>query len=94
MVDLTAASEFMATHARLLDRRRFDVLVHGGAPEGVLAAVDAFRNPDGGYGWGMEPDLRAPRASPPAPTTRWRRGRTCCPRRHRGRASCATGWRR
>jgi hypothetical protein len=64
MPDLSAASAFMATHARLLDRRRFDVLVHGGGPEGVLAAVEAYRNPDGGYGWGMEPDLRAAASQP------------------------------
>ncbi len=58
MVDLDAASDFMAAHARLLDRRRFDVLVRGASPEGVLAALEAYRNPDGGYSWGLEPDLR------------------------------------
>jgi hypothetical protein len=56
--DLTAASDFMATHARLLDRRRFEVLFQGALPEGALAALEAYRNPDGGYGWGLEPDLR------------------------------------
>jgi hypothetical protein len=30
----------------------------------VLAAVDGYRNPDGGYGWGLEPDLRAPESQP------------------------------
>jgi hypothetical protein len=64
MPDLAAATDFMATHARLLDRRRFDVLVHGGPAAGVLAAVEAFRNADGGYGWGMEPDLRAAESQP------------------------------
>lgn len=64
MVDLKAASEFMATHARLLDRRRFEVLVDGAGPDGVLAAVEACRNFDGGYGWGMEPDLRDATSQP------------------------------
>jgi hypothetical protein len=64
MPNIAVATDFMATHARLLDRRRFDVLVHGGAPEAVLAAVEAFRNPDGGYGWGIEPDLRAAASQP------------------------------
>jgi hypothetical protein len=62
--DLRAATAFMATHARTLDRRRFDVLVGDGAPDDVLAAVDGYRNADGGYGWGLEPDLRSPESQP------------------------------
>jgi hypothetical protein len=64
MVDLDAASDFMAAHARLLDRRRFDVLVRGASPDGALAALEAYRNPDGGYSWGLEPDLRDARSQP------------------------------
>ncbi|QUQ72136.1 hypothetical protein JJ691_99240 [Kutzneria sp. CA-103260] len=30
----------------------------------VLAAVDGYRNADGGYGWGLEPDLRAAESQP------------------------------
>jgi hypothetical protein len=56
---LSAARQFMAGHARLLDRRRFELLFAGGDPEPVLAALRAYRNPDGGYGHGLEPDLRA-----------------------------------
>jgi hypothetical protein len=63
-VDLRAVTAFMATHARTLDRRRFDVLVGDGTPDAVLAAVDGYRNPDGGYGWGLEPDLRSPESQP------------------------------
>ncbi|MGW0665175.1 hypothetical protein [Streptodolium elevatio] len=60
-VDLQAASDFMATHARILDRLRFRVLVGDPVDAGqLLAAVDAYRNPDGGYGWGLECDLRSP----------------------------------
>ncbi|MEV4377389.1 hypothetical protein [Streptosporangium sp. NPDC049644] len=58
-VDLAAADAFMATHARVLDRRRFEVLRGRQGPAAVLAALDGYRNPDGGYGWGLEPDLRS-----------------------------------
>ena len=60
MSDLDAARRFMAGHARLLDRRRFELLFDGGDPEPVLDALRAYRNADGGYGHGLEPDLRAP----------------------------------
>jgi hypothetical protein len=66
VVDLEAASAFMATHARLLDRRRLDVVVHDAPPEGAFAALDAYRNPDGGYGWGLEADLRDTASQPGA----------------------------
>lgn len=63
-IDLNAAADFMATHARVLDRRRFQSLMGEGDPAAVLAALDGYRNPDGGYGWGLEPDLRAPESQP------------------------------
>jgi hypothetical protein len=58
-IDLDAAASFMATHARTLDRRRFE-----GDGAAILAAVDGYRNADGGYGWGLEPDLRSPESQP------------------------------
>ena len=64
MVDLDAAAAFMAGHARLLDRRRFDVVLNGAAGDGALAALSAYANPDGGYGWGLEADLRATESQP------------------------------
>lgn len=63
-VNLAAASSFLAGHARLLDRRRFALLLGETDTSAVLAAVDGYRNPDGGYGWGLEPDLRAPESQP------------------------------
>ncbi|MFC4911970.1 hypothetical protein [Actinomadura gamaensis] len=71
-IDMDKAADFMATHARVLDRRRFELLFgrparHGvldGVREGVVAALDGYRNPDGGYGWGLEPDLRSPESQP------------------------------
>jgi hypothetical protein len=66
-IDLSAATEFMATHARVLDRRRFELLTgQTDDPTGALAALDAYRNPDGGYGWGLEADLRSPESQPGA----------------------------
>jgi hypothetical protein len=45
-IDLTAAREFMATHARVLDRRRFELLDGSADASGVLAAPDGYRNAD------------------------------------------------
>jgi hypothetical protein len=63
---LDRASAFMASHARVLDRRRFDVIAthDDAARHSVIDALDAYRNPDGGYGWGLEPDLRARESQP------------------------------
>jgi hypothetical protein len=63
-VDLAAAADFLAGSARVLDRRRFDLLFGDGEPGPVLAAVDGYRNPDGGYGWGLEPDFRSRTSQP------------------------------
>src|SRR3712207_8791723 len=63
-VDLTAAADFLGVWAGVLDRRRFDLLFGDGGPGPVLAAVDGYRNPDGGYGWGLEPDLRSRTSQP------------------------------
>jgi hypothetical protein len=66
MIDLDRAAEFMRTHARLLDRRRFELLWGDGSAEAVLAALSAYRNPDGGFGYGLEPDLRSAISQPSA----------------------------
>jgi hypothetical protein len=63
-VDLRRAASFLAGHGRLLDRRRFELCLGEAEPAAVLAALDGYRNADGGYGWGLEPDLRAPESQP------------------------------
>ena len=65
-IDLAGARAFMATHARVLDQRRFEAVTTGSdtARAAVLRGLDAYRNADGGYGWGLEPDLRAPESQP------------------------------
>jgi hypothetical protein len=69
-LNLAPATSFMATHGRQLDRRRLELLLDDGdghgAADGVLAALDAYRNADGGYGWGLEPDLRSAESQPTA----------------------------
>src|SRR6478752_5276234 len=65
-IDLNAAADFMATHARVLDRRRFELRTGAADAAGALAALDAYRNTDGGYGWGLEADLRSPESQPGA----------------------------
>ena len=64
--DLDAAIVFLAGHARILERRRMRCLLGDAGPGEVLAALDAYRNPDGGYGWGLEPDLRSATSQPVA----------------------------
>lgn len=58
------AERFVQTHGRLLERHLFARLFRGGPLEPVLAALAAYRNPDGGYGHGLEPDKRDPASQP------------------------------
>jgi hypothetical protein len=64
--DIEAAAQFVAANARVLDRRRFERLFRGGTAAGLRDAVAAYRNPDGGFGHGLEPDLRDPASQPGA----------------------------
>ncbi|MBA2772573.1 MAG: hypothetical protein H0U36_00800 [Nocardioidaceae bacterium] len=58
--DLSAAREFILTNARLLDRRRAAVHFDGDAPDTVVQVLRGYRNPDGGLGHALEPDVRSP----------------------------------
>ena len=64
--DIAAAEQFIAAHGRVLDRRRFERLFGGGPAGPVRDAVAAYRNQDGGFGNGLEPDWRAPGSQPAA----------------------------
>lgn len=65
--DLELAKTFVATHARVIDRRRLGVVLgESDEPTGAIAALDAYRNPDRGYGWALEPDLRSSTSQPVA----------------------------
>ena len=64
--DFSAAAAFVATNARVLDRRRFERLFEDGPAAPVRDAVAAYRNDDGGFGHALEPDCRAPGSQPAA----------------------------
>jgi hypothetical protein len=64
--DLDAAAAFLAAHARVLDRRVFHRLFSAGPAGPVRDAVAAYRNDDGGFGHGLEPDNRVDASQPPA----------------------------
>lgn len=91
-VDLARAQAFVDTHARLLDRRRYALVNGGGDPDAVLAALEAYRNPDGGYGSGLEPDLRSSESQPATAGHAFEAFAEVAPLTTRGPAPCATGW--
>jgi hypothetical protein len=66
MPDVDRAAHFLAANARVLDRRRFERLFQDGSATPVRDAVAAYRNPDGGFGHGIEPDGRTPGSQPAA----------------------------
>jgi hypothetical protein len=62
-----AARAFVRRDARVVEQRLFAALFEEAPPEGVARALEAYRNEDGGFGHGLEPDKRCP-ASQPADT--------------------------
>lgn len=59
------AAGFLWTTGRVLEQRRFAWHFLGaGGPDGVLAALEAYRTGDGGYAYGLEPDVRGPAPQP------------------------------
>jgi hypothetical protein len=69
MPDIDKAREFMELHARVLDRRRFEHHFGGASADPVVDALRAYANEDGGFGHGLEPDLRDPASQPGAVET-------------------------
>jgi hypothetical protein len=65
-IDRAAAETFVWSDARLVDRHRYAMLFGGGPPEPVVDALAGYRNPDGGFGHALEPDLRCPGSQPAA----------------------------
>jgi hypothetical protein len=63
-VSLERAREFVYRSGRVLERRLFARLFENGEADGVVAAVLAYRNDDGGFGNGLEPDKLAPESQP------------------------------
>lgn len=70
--DQRARAEALVDPAlRFLDGQRSDLaaalvrhLWHGGSVDDVLTALTAYQNPDGGFGRGLEVDIKAPASNP------------------------------
>ena len=58
------AVDFVHREGRVLERRILEAVLEDGPSEPVVDAVRAHRNPDGGLGYGLEPDTRAPESQP------------------------------
>jgi hypothetical protein len=58
------ARGFLLLNGRLLERRLFAHAYEDGSAEAVVAALEAYRNADGGFGNALEPDKRAPPSQP------------------------------
>ena len=58
------ARDFILTNARMIERRLFHYHFEQGDATGVFHAVYAYRNSDGGFGHGMEPDTASPESQP------------------------------
>lgn len=61
---LDAAERYVLLNARLIERHRFAHLFRDGPAEAVVAALRPYGNPDGGFGNGLEPDLRGAGSQP------------------------------
>lgn len=59
-----AGREFILREGRLLERRLFATVFEGASASGVVEAVRGYRNEDGGFGHGLEPDTRCPASLP------------------------------
>ena len=65
-IDLAAARQYIESSARVLERHRLAVLLDDGPTDPVRTALAAYRNPDGGFGHALEPDVRCPSSQPSA----------------------------
>jgi len=61
---LDKGRHFVLTEGRLLERRIMATLFEGADAAGALDALAGYRNDDGGFGHGLEPDKRTPRSQP------------------------------
>lgn len=56
--------EFLLRNGRLLEQRLFATCFEGAAGTGVVDALRGYRNDDGGFGHGLEPDKLCPASLP------------------------------
>jgi len=60
----TVARDFILRQGRLLERRLFATCFEGAPAAGVVETLRGYRNEDGGFGHGLEPDKRCPASLP------------------------------
>jgi hypothetical protein len=61
---LAAGRAFLEREGRLVERRLAATLFDGAPAAGAVDALRGYRNPDGGFGHGLEPDKRCPDSLP------------------------------
>lgn len=61
---VTAGRQFIEREGRLLERRLLATIFDGGPAAAVVDVLRGYRNPDGGFGHGLEPDKRCPDSLP------------------------------
>lgn len=62
------ATKFIQGSGRYLERSIYDYRFRNKKPGDVFTALKDYQNPDGGFGHGLGPDLRAPTSTPIATT--------------------------
>ena len=58
------ASDYVLHSARALERNTYNHYFNGESREAIVTELANYQNPDGGFGHGIEPDLRLPISSP------------------------------
>jgi hypothetical protein len=61
---LERGRDFIRRNARVLEQRLFSALFESASPQGIVEALRGYRNDDGGFGHGLEPDKRCPDSQP------------------------------
>ena len=64
--DLQQSVDLVRSQGRPVDRAWMEFHLFDGPPAAVVEALAEYRNDDGGYGHGLEPDFRLPLSSPMA----------------------------
>lgn len=60
---ITKGTAYLLAKGRPLDQALYAYIYEGGSKEAVLAEMEKYCNPDGGFGHGYEPDLSCPDSS-------------------------------
>ena len=67
--DFAKARDLVRNTARPIDSALFDYYFEDGTTESVLDELVKYQNPDGGFGRGLEPDIRLGASSPMVTST-------------------------